>query len=36
MKIVRGKVEQAYEDRMKFAYTAEGKNILNEKNISSL
>lgn len=36
MKIVRGKVEQAYEDRMKFAYTAEGKNILNEKNLSSL
>ena len=36
MKIVRGKVEQAYEDRMKFAYTAEGKNILNEQNLSSL
>lgn len=36
MKIVRGKVEQAYEDRMKFAYTAEGKNIINEQNLASL
>lgn len=36
MKIVRGKVEKAYEDRMKFAYTPEGKNIVNEMNLSSL
>ncbi len=36
MKIVRGKVEEAYADRLKFAYTAEGKNIVNEFNLSSL
>ena len=36
MKIVRGKVEKAYEDRMRFAYTPEGKNIVNEMNLSSL
>ena len=29
MKIVRGKVEKAYEDRMKYAYTPEGKDIVN-------
>ena len=36
MKIVRGKVEKAYEDRMAFAYTPEGKNIVNKMNLSSL
>lgn len=36
MKIVRGKVEKAYEDRMAFAYTPEGKNIVNSMNLSSL
>ena len=36
MKIVRGKVEKAYADRMEFAYTPEGKNIANQMNISSL
>lgn len=36
MKIVRGKVEEHYADRMAYAYTAEGKNIINEKNIASL
>ena len=36
MKIVRGKVEKHYADRIKYAYTAEGKNLLNEKNIESL
>ena len=36
MKIVRGKVEQAYADRMKFAYTPEGKNIANDMNLSSI
>ena len=36
MKIVRGKVEKAYGDRMKFAYTPEGKNIVNEQNMASL
>lgn len=36
MKIVRGKVEKHYEDRIKYAYTAEGKDIFNQKNIESL
>ena len=36
MKIVRGKVEKAYADRIDYAYTAEGKDLLNEKNIASL
>ena len=35
MKIVRGKVEAAYADRMAFAYTPEGKNIVNPMNMSS-
>ena len=36
MKIVRGKVEEHYADRLAYAYTPEGKNLLNEKNIESL
>lgn len=36
MKVVRGKVEKAYEDRMAFAYTVEGKNIINKMNLQSL
>lgn len=36
MKIVRGKVEKAYADRIDYAYTAEGKDLLNEKNIASI
>ena len=36
MKIVRGKVEEAYKDRMAFAYTPEGKDIINPQNLSSL
>lgn len=36
MKIVRGKVEEAYRDRMAFAYTPEGKDIINPQNLSSL
>ena len=36
MKVVRGKVEKAYADRIEHMYTPEGKNILNEKNINSL
>ena len=35
-KIVRGKVEQHYADRIEYALTPEGKNLLNEKNIASL
>lgn len=36
MKIVRGKVEEAYKDRMDFAYTSDGKNIVNEQNLAAL
>ncbi len=36
MKIVRGKVEKHYADRIAFAYTPEGKNIINKENIASL
>ena len=36
MKIVRRKVEEHYADRMEYAYTPEGKNLLNEKNIASI
>ena len=36
MKIVRGKVEKAYEDRMAYAYTSEGKDICNQLNINSI
>ena len=36
MKVVRGKVEKFYADRIEYAYTAEGKNLLNERNIASL
>lgn len=35
-KMVRRNVEKAYEDRMAFAYTPEGKNIVNQMNLSSL
>ena len=36
MKIVRGKVEEYYADRIEYAYTLEGKELMNEKNIASL
>ena len=36
MKIVRGKVEEFYADRIEYAYTTEGKDLMNEKNIASL
>lgn len=36
MKIVRGKVEEYYADRIEYAYTAEGKELMNEKNMASL
>ncbi len=36
MKVVRGRVEEAYKDRMEFAYTPEGKNIVNDLNLASL
>ena len=36
MKVVRGRVEEAYKANMEFAYTPEGKNIVNPMNLSSL
>lgn len=36
MKIVRGKVEEFYADRIAYAYTSEGRELLNEKNIASM
>ena len=36
MKIVRGKVEKAYAERIDHMYTPEGKNIFNEMNMKSL
>ena len=36
MKGVRGRVEEAYKANMEFAYTPEGKNIINEMNLASL
>lgn len=36
MKIVRGKVEKFYADRIDYAYTSEGKSLLNEKNLESV
>ncbi len=36
MKIVRGKVEEYYKDRIDYAYTTEGKELLNEKNIAAV
>lgn len=36
MKIVRGKVEEAYRDRMAYAYTPEGKSIVNSQNMEAL
>ena len=36
MKIVRGKVEKFYADRIDYAYTAEGRQLLNPKNIESI
>lgn len=36
MKMVRGKVEKFYADRIDYAMTVEGKDIMNQKNIDSL
>lgn len=36
MKIVRGKVEKAYADRIDYAYTPEGKALLNPRNLASV
>ena len=34
MKMVRSKVESAYSERIKYAYTPEGKDIFNRYNIN--
>ena len=36
MKVVRGRVEEAYKANMAYAYTPEGKNVVNEMNLASL
>jgi len=36
MKMVRGKIEKAYADRIAFMYTAEGKQLLNQQNLDAL
>jgi long-chain acyl-CoA synthetase len=36
MKVVRAKVEKYYEDRIEYAYTPEGKELHNPKNIESV
>lgn len=36
MKIVRGKVEKYFVDRIEYAYTAEGKELFNDKNLAAL
>jgi len=36
MKMVRGKIEDRYADRLAYLYSAEGKNIVNPNNIESI
>ena len=36
MKMVRGKIEKFYADRINYLYTPEGKQILNEKNLEDI
>ena len=36
MKMVRGKIEKAYAERLKYLYTAEGKQLLNAQNMDAL
>ena len=36
MKVVRGRVEETYKAHMDYAYTPEGKNIVNDMNLASL
>jgi long-chain acyl-CoA synthetase len=35
MKMVRGKIEKAYAQRIESLYTAEGKNIYNDDNLNA-
>lgn len=36
MKVVRGRVEETYKNNIEFAYTLEGKNIVNDMNLAAL
>ena len=36
MKIVRGKVEEYFADRIEYVYTPEGKKAANPKNLESI
>ena len=36
MKMVRGKVEEKYNDFIEYLYSSEGKNIINKKNIKNM
>ena len=36
MKMVRGKIEERYKDRLNYLFTPEAKNIINPKNLESL
>jgi len=36
MKMVRGKIEERYKDRLAYLYTPEGKNIINPYNLEAL
>ena len=36
MKMVRGKIEKTYADRIAYMYTAEGKQLLNQQNLDAL
>ncbi|MDR2473352.1 MAG: AMP-binding protein [Tannerella sp.] len=36
LKMVRGKIEEKYKDRLELLYTPEGKNILNDRNLFAL
>jgi long-chain acyl-CoA synthetase len=36
LKMVRGKIEEKYKKRLEYLYTSDGKNIVNERNLSSI
>ena len=36
MKMVRGKIEKAYAERLEFIYTSQGKAIENAQNLEAL
>ena len=36
MKMVRGKIEKAYAERINYLYTAEGKQLMNQQNVDAL